>query len=68
MSNAHPCPHQCLGRIGKDLFIEADEEQFMLRALNDAKSAFSAFTFRRVGLDEARRDVCLAYGSPPLSP
>lgn len=33
----------CLSKIGKDLFIEADHDQLVLRTLNDSKSAFSAF-------------------------
>lgn len=41
----HPSFSKCLARIGKDILIEADDKQFMLRALNDSKSAFSAFSF-----------------------
>jgi hypothetical protein len=39
---------QCLSRIGKDLYIEADAAHLTLRALNDSKSAFSAFYLQQV--------------------
>jgi hypothetical protein len=38
----------CLGKIGKDLCIEADQDQLILRALNDSNSVFAAFYFKRV--------------------
>jgi hypothetical protein len=41
---------QALSKIGKDLFIEADSEQVVLRALNDSKSAFSAVYLGAVSL------------------
>lgn len=34
---------QCIGRIGKELFFEANAAGVVLRALNDAKSAFISF-------------------------
>lgn len=39
---------QCLAKIGKELFLEVDDNQMVMRTLNDAKSAFSAFYFKRV--------------------
>lgn len=41
---------QCLAKIGKELFLEVDENQMVMRTLNDAKSAFSAFYFKRVSV------------------
>ena len=37
---------QCLGKVGKELLIEADADCFVLRTLNDAKTAFVKFQFR----------------------
>ena len=37
---------QCLGKVGKELLIEADADRFVLRTLNDAKTAFVKFQFR----------------------
>ncbi|CAM9637359.1 unnamed protein product [Ascophyllum nodosum] len=43
------CAVQCLMKIGKELFIETTADQLVLRTLNDAKSAFSAFYFNNSG-------------------
>jgi len=54
---------QCMSKIGKELFIEADGDQLVLRTLNDARSAFTAFYFQKVRMDDmiavAQRRHCL---------
>lgn len=61
-------PRAFVVKIGKELFIEATADQLVLRTLNDAKSAFSAFyfndeggffeTFRHVSEGEGGRGCC----------
>ncbi|CAM9198955.1 unnamed protein product [Chrysoparadoxa australica] len=40
---------QCLGKVGKELCVEAKPKELILRTLNDAKSAYAAFRFHDNG-------------------
>eukprot|EP00548_Thalassiothrix_antarctica_P008623 CAMPEP_0194153012 /NCGR_PEP_ID=MMETSP0152-20130528/54951_1 /TAXON_ID=1049557 /ORGANISM="Thalassiothrix antarctica, Strain L6-D1" /LENGTH=299 /DNA_ID=CAMNT_0038858031 /DNA_START=108 /DNA_END=1004 /DNA_ORIENTATION=- len=45
-----------MSKIGKDMYIEFDplDQRLILRTINDAKSAFSAFTFRAAFFERCR--------------
>ncbi|CAM9580845.1 unnamed protein product, partial [Phaeothamnion confervicola] len=43
---------QCLGKVGKELFLEGTSQRLILRTLNDAKSCFCAFYFVNNGFFE----------------
>ncbi|CAM9903660.1 unnamed protein product, partial [Choristocarpus tenellus] len=59
---------QCLGKVGKELFMETTSDQLILRTLNDSKSAFAAFYFQNTGFFEALELIYISHTPDSIPP